>query len=80
MNPKNPQRNPGSPDEWVSYAESDLRLARLAVNDDAIQLTPYAVETRYPGLWMKINETEVEEALSIAEKTISWAKEILSAP
>lgn len=134
MNPKNPKMIPGSPEEWMDYAESDLRLARLAASDESIrleqicfhtqqaaekaikaallkkgidfplthdievlleiaednglplsdsvqdagQLTPYAVEARYPGSWMDIAETDVNEAINTAEQTILWAKEILS--
>jgi hypothetical protein len=38
MNQKNHKRVPGSPAEWLSHAESDLRLARLAAND--LQIIP----------------------------------------
>ncbi len=126
MNPKHPKQVPGSPEEWMSHAESDLRLARLAASDESIcveqvcfhtqqaaekaikavllkkgidfplthdieelleiaedngihlpgsvqdagQLTPYAVETRYPGSWMDIEETDVDTAINTAEQTI----------
>jgi hypothetical protein len=36
MKQKNHKRVPGSPEEWLSHAESDLRLARLAANDPQI--------------------------------------------
>jgi len=36
----------------------------------ATLLTPYAVETRYPGDWMDITESEMQEALQTAEYTI----------
>lgn len=42
--------------------------------NDAAVLTPYAVEIRYPGLKIEINEQEVEKAVLIAEKITSWAK------
>jgi len=32
MNPKGIRKVPGSPDEWMSHAESDLKLARLAIS------------------------------------------------
>lgn len=44
----------------------------------AALLTPYAVETRYPGDWLDITESEMQEALSIAEHTVLWAKSIIS--
>lgn len=120
---------PGSPTEWMSHAESDLRLARLAAGDPSIRreqvcfhaqqaaekaikavllsqqvefplthdleelleiarsngielpegvreaglLTPYAVETRYPGYWFEISEADLKEAMRIAELTVAWA-------
>jgi len=36
MNPQNSKRVPGSAREWLSHAESDLRLAKLAANDPYI--------------------------------------------
>ncbi len=41
-------------------------------------MTPYAVETRYPGHWEDLQETEVTEALRVAQRTVEWAKKILS--
>jgi len=38
MNPKGGRKIPGSPEEWMSHAESDLRLARLAATDTSIRL------------------------------------------
>lgn len=35
MNPN--RRVPGSPDEWMDFAESDMRLARLAAGDTSIR-------------------------------------------
>ena len=134
MNPQNSKRIPGSPREWLSHAESDLRLAKLAANDPYImggqvcfhaqqaaeksikaallfggiefplihdieellklaedqgiiipeevqetdQLTPYAVETRYPGYLQEITGDDVSNALRIAEQTVSWAKGLLA--
>ena len=42
-------------------------------------LTPYAVETRYPGFWFAVSSDEVDEALRMARQTLAWAKELLSA-
>ena len=38
-------------------------------------LTPYAVETRYPGCWEEITIHDVEEAIHLAEITLKWAEE-----
>jgi HEPN domain-containing protein len=40
-------------------------------------LTPYAVETRYPGFWGEILDSDLAEALDFAERVLAWAlKEI----
>jgi len=43
-------------------------------------LTPYAVETRYPGQWGEITEADRDEALRVAETTVSWAREKVKGP
>lgn len=134
MNPDNEKDALGSPAQWITHAESDLKLGRLGADDPSVLreqvcfhaqqaaekalkavllsreiefpythdikgllkiaetnavaippaikqaalLTPYAVETRYPGDWMDITESDVQEALQIAEHTILWAKNILA--
>ena len=40
-------------------------------------LTPYAVESRYPGLSEPVTKEEYEEAVSIAEEVLRWAEEVL---
>ena len=41
---------------------------------DADALTPYAVETRYPGFWGEISEADVDEAVRVAEGVLHWAE------
>jgi HEPN domain-containing protein len=41
-------------------------------------LTPYAVETRYPGNLDEMTEKEVKEAITLAEKIVKWAEENIS--
>lgn len=41
-------------------------------------LTPYAVETRYPGYWGEISRDDIDEALMLAEKTVTWAEEYIT--
>jgi HEPN domain-containing protein len=116
MTPPAKKQLPGSPEEWIIHAESDLQLARLGQQnkgvlpeqvcfhaqqaaekaikavfaarripfplthyitvliallerenigvtpetEDAGELTPYAVETRYPGSWGTISPQEME--------------------
>jgi HEPN domain-containing protein len=125
---------PGSPEAWISSAQSDLRLARLAADDAYVRpeqacfhlqqaaekaikavlllskvdfplthdieelleitrtsgidlpeevqeaglLSPYAVETRYPGHWFEITPDDIQEARKVAEATVSWANEHLA--
>ena len=45
---------------------------------DVGMLTPYAVETRYPGFGEDINEQDISEAVTLAEKAIAWAEEHIS--
>jgi len=40
-------------------------------------LTPYAVESRYPGYWFEITEDDIEEAIQSAEHTVKWAEKEL---
>jgi len=136
MNPKGNGRVPGSPDEWLSHAKSDLRLASLAAGDELVRreqvcfhaqqaaekaikavllsreiefplthdieelleiaesngiklpedireaglLTPYAVESRYPGYAFEITEADLKEALQAAEHSVEWAETELKKP
>lgn len=132
MNPPRKGRIPASPQEWLLHAQSDLKLAKLGLNQDILAeqicfhsqqavekavkavllfrkvdfpfthdlqdlleifenagtsvpselsdigvLTPYAVETRYPGYWGEISESDVTEAVSFAEKAIKWAEKVV---
>ena len=45
---------------------------------EASLLTPYAVETRYPGFWSEITEADLSEAIRVAEITFAWANETIS--
>lgn len=130
MSPPKRHRIPGSPEEWLAHAASDLRLARIAAGDaavrpeqacfhaqqaaekavkavirmrgaefplthdldllfrlaeeagcripDAIQeagmLTPYAVEAHYPGFQDEITDTDVSDAIRMAEAVFQWAQ------
>ena len=40
-------------------------------------LTPYAVETRYPGYLEAISEEDVTEAIELAENFLAWARDQL---
>lgn len=54
-----------------------LSAAGIEVPDelqDVGLLTPYAVETRYPGFWGEIGEADVHEAIGLADKVLTWAE------
>ena len=130
MNPPAKKRLLVSPEDWLTHALSDLKLARVGKEDPEIlaeqtcfhaqqavekslkavllfakvdfplthdlrdlleifeasdivlpenfkevdALTPYAVESRYPGYWEVITDQDVEEALKLAESVLDWAK------
>ena len=42
--------------------------------NDLGNLTPYAIETRYPGAWEAFQETEVTDALEVAGRMVEWAQ------
>lgn len=44
---------------------------------EAGTLTPYAVETRYPGFWGEISETDMSHALVLAQRAVDWAEEMM---
>lgn len=45
---------------------------------DAVDLTDYAVETRYPGRVESVTEEEFRQALALADRVVGWAAETLS--
>ncbi|HJT24300.1 MAG TPA: HEPN domain-containing protein [bacterium] len=44
---------------------------------EAISLTKYAYETRYPGPLEHVTETEYRKALAIAKAAVKWAEKII---
>lgn len=44
---------------------------------DAVDLTPYAFEARYPGVSEPVTEEEYAEALERAEHVVSWARGVI---
>lgn len=52
-----------------------LRAAEVDVPrevDEALTLTQYAVETRYPGEWEPVTDTEARSALATAAQVLAW--------
>ena len=42
--------------------------------EEAVILTSYAFEARYPGVGEPVGEEEYEQALGLAEKVVRWAE------
>ena len=56
---------------------TNLRAKGVSALDqvlEAVILTGYAFEARYPGMGDPILEGEYEEALALAEGVVSWAE------
>ena len=41
---------------------------------DAVILTDYAVETRYPGIYEPVTDAEYQEAIHLAEAIVLWVE------
>jgi len=52
--------------------------ARSLVPTDVVDLSPYAVTTRYPGESEPVTEAEYRDALRLAESAVTWAESILA--
>lgn len=48
-----------------------------AAMNDIDELTPYAVEPRYPGVWQPILPTDVDRAFRLAEAALAWAGKMM---
>lgn len=44
----------------------------------AVDLSPYAVLTRYPGEYEPVTEEAYREAIHVADVVVSWAKRLLA--
>jgi HEPN domain-containing protein len=57
-----------------------VEVARVNVPNEikkAVELSVYAVDTRYPGDYDPVTESEYREALGTAEKFVNWVEEII---
>jgi HEPN domain-containing protein len=63
-------------EELLEIAEAGLIKLPEDLRDAGL-LTPYAVETRYPGNWAELAERDVEEAMHMAEQVLAWATNAL---
>lgn len=44
---------------------------------EAVDLTPYAVITRYPGEYEPVTEDDYREAIRVADALVGWARRVL---
>lgn len=54
-----------------------LRQAKMSLpewSDELLEVTPYAVQTRYPGDWEEISLAERDKAIELAGMTLSWVR------
>jgi HEPN domain-containing protein len=57
-----------------------LRQSGLNIPQDvqeADQLSGYAAQTRYPGLYAPVTQSQYEEAVRIADTVINWAENLI---
>jgi len=45
--------------------------------EEAVVLTDYAFEARYPGLAESLTEQQYRRAVAIAERVVGWAEEVI---
>lgn len=64
-------------DELVDIL-SEARISMPAELMDVGALTPYAVETRYPGHWGEITGHDVDEAIKLSGKVLKWSTEYIA--
>jgi HEPN domain-containing protein len=69
---------------WTHHIEQLLRLLPAGLPrptdlTEAVRLTQYAMETRYPGREGPVTEEEYREALRLAQAVMDWAAEIVGA-
>ena len=63
--------------ELVDILESS-NISLPSFFNNAGSLTPYAVETRYPGFWGEITDEDVNEAITLAEDVLNWVRDHIS--
>lgn len=64
----------------IAHLLETLEQNRIAVPNDmksSVDLTEYAVHTRYPGLYEPVTEEEYREALAVAECVYAWVNKQL---
>ena len=68
--------------QWIEKAEHDLANAEhtLTMGKDCPyveEITPYAIETRYPGEWEPQTREDAEQAVAIAHRIKHTIRKLL---
>ena len=58
----------------------DAGIPIPSIVKDAVVLTRYAVETRYPGPVEPVEEEEYQEAIRLSGAVVAWAEGIIDSP
>lgn len=81
---RNKRHSPEKPQAWLDRAKGNLAHARAAAGgkgvfweDVCMELTEYAVATRYPGDDEPCTEADFEQALRCAQAVVRWAGKII---
>ena len=64
-------------DELITALENSQVSVPDAIKG-AVDLTQYAVETRYPGFYETITEEEYQQAIELATRVVDWAEETIT--
>lgn len=62
----------------ISKLLKQVEAAGITVPDEikeTAELSVYAIDTRYPGDYDPVTESEYRQVLAMAEKVIKWAEE-----
>lgn len=64
--------------ELLAVLEQSGQGVDASLKEAAGILSPYAVETRYPGTDEPVTESEYRRAVTLAEQFVRWAEHILA--
>lgn len=63
--------------EELGKGLEDSGISISPVIKEAVIVTKYATETRYPGIYEPVTETEYQEAVDLAEAVVIWAEQLI---
>jgi len=72
--------DPTDPQAWLLRAKSNLMLAEKGGRLKGVLadvLTPYAVQSRYPGWAEEVTREEYRQALELAARVVFWVESVI---